>query len=84
MRCPRCLSDTQVVDSRPADGGDQVRRRRRCVSKKCGHRFSTYESHEEPIKEEAPKPRTGSPMRSKRQEVDEILPDEDDNYLPEG
>ena len=42
MRCPFCgADDTRVVDSRLADEGDQVRRRRRCVA--CDERFTTYE-----------------------------------------
>ena len=42
MRCPFCASeDTQVKDSRPAEGGAAIRRRRECAS--CGARFTTYE-----------------------------------------
>ena len=42
MRCPFCgADDTRVVDSRLADEGDQVCRRRRCVA--CDERFTTYE-----------------------------------------
>ncbi|MBU0654600.1 MAG: transcriptional regulator NrdR [Gammaproteobacteria bacterium] len=42
MRCPFCgTDDTRVVDSRLANEGDQVRRRRRCVA--CDERFTTYE-----------------------------------------
>jgi len=42
MRCPFCgAQDTKVVDSRLAGEGDQVRRRRECLS--CGERFTTYE-----------------------------------------
>ncbi len=42
MRCPFCgTDDTRVIDSRLADEGDQVRRRRRCVA--CDERFTTYE-----------------------------------------
>lgn len=33
--------DTRVIDSRPAEAGAAVRRRRRCES--CAHRFTTYE-----------------------------------------
>lgn len=44
MHCPFCgHSDTRVVDSRLANEGDQVRRRRECLSLKCKERFSTYE-----------------------------------------
>jgi transcriptional repressor NrdR len=42
MRCPYCGSeDTQVKDSRPAEDGTSIRRRRFCVA--CGARFTTYE-----------------------------------------
>ncbi len=42
MRCPTCSADdTRVIDSRPAEGGSAVRRRRRCET--CEHRFTTYE-----------------------------------------
>ncbi len=49
MRCPSCGStDTKVVDSRPADEGNSIRRRRECLQ--CGARFTTYErSGENPI-----------------------------------
>jgi len=42
MRCPFCSADeTRVVDSRLADQGDSVRRRRRCTA--CTGRFTTFE-----------------------------------------
>lgn len=42
MRCPFCRhEDTQVVDSRVADDGAAIRRRRRCPA--CDKRFTTYE-----------------------------------------
>jgi transcriptional repressor NrdR len=45
MKCPFCgHPDTQVVDSRGADEGDFIRRRRRCVG--CDRRFTTYERPE--------------------------------------
>lgn len=45
MRCPFCgAPDTRVIDSRLANDGDQVRRRRECAE--CGERFTTYESVE--------------------------------------
>ncbi|MEE3850555.1 transcriptional regulator NrdR [Gordonia sp. LSe1-13] len=43
MRCPFCrYEDTKVIDSRVADEGQAIRRRRSCAS--CGRRFSTVES----------------------------------------
>ena len=45
MRCPYCGKDnTRVIDSRPADDGASIRRRRECDS--CGKRFTTYEKVE--------------------------------------
>jgi transcriptional repressor NrdR len=46
MRCPACSSlDDRVVDSRLAEDGSAIRRRRECVG--CGRRFTTYERFEE-------------------------------------
>jgi transcriptional repressor NrdR len=45
MRCPFCsAADTKVIDSRLVAEGDQVRRRRECLS--CSERFTTYEGAE--------------------------------------
>src|SRR3954471_24039728 len=45
MRCLNCShDDTKVIDSRVANDGVAIRRRRECVS--CGFRFSTYEEME--------------------------------------
>ena len=42
MRCPSCgYGESKVVDSRPADDGASIRRRRECLE--CGNRFTTYE-----------------------------------------
>ncbi|MBB5689670.1 transcriptional repressor NrdR [Roseomonas alkaliterrae] len=42
MKCPFCgAEDTQVKDSRPAEDGAAIRRRRACAS--CGARFTTFE-----------------------------------------
>lgn len=44
MKCPACMSvQTLVKDSRPADDGRTVRRRRWCLA--CGNRFTTLEAH---------------------------------------
>jgi len=44
LHCPYCgCEDTRVIDSRLANEGDQVRRRRECASETCKERFSTYE-----------------------------------------
>ena len=45
MRCPYCAYlESKVVDSRPADEGASIRRRRECLS--CHKRFTTYETVE--------------------------------------
>lgn len=45
MKCPFCgYADSKVVDSRPTDEGNSIRRRRECLS--CGSRFTTYETVE--------------------------------------
>ena len=42
MKCPYCKqNDSRVIDSRSADDGATIRRRRECTS--CGRRFTTYE-----------------------------------------
>jgi transcriptional repressor NrdR len=42
MLCPVCgAPSTRVIDSRPAEGGLSIRRRRECEG--CGQRFTTYE-----------------------------------------
>jgi transcriptional repressor NrdR len=46
MHCPYCgAADAKVIDSRLADEGAAIRRRRRCGD--CAHRFTTYERLEE-------------------------------------
>ena len=46
VRCPYCQTDDdRVVDSRAAEAGAAIRRRRECNS--CGQRFSTYERAEQ-------------------------------------
>ena len=45
MKCPSCgYSESKVIDSRPADDGASIRRRRECLS--CAKRFTTYETVE--------------------------------------
>ena len=42
MKCPFCgFADSKVIDSRPADDGTTIRRRRECLD--CQKRFTTYE-----------------------------------------
>ena len=42
MKCPFCsFEESKVIDSRPTDEGERIRRRRECL--KCGTRFTTYE-----------------------------------------
>ena len=45
VRCPFCDQDnSKVVDSRPVEDTNSIRRRRMCES--CGKRFTTYEKVE--------------------------------------
>ena len=45
MKCPYCgYKESRVVDSRPADEGSSIRRRRECLA--CERRFTTYETME--------------------------------------
>jgi transcriptional repressor NrdR len=46
MNCPGCHASTRVLESRPADGGASVRRRRQCEG--CERRFTTFERRESP------------------------------------
>lgn len=49
MHCPFCGEDKdRVIDSRSAEGGKVIRRRRECL--KCKRRFTTYERAEETVK----------------------------------
>jgi len=42
MKCPFCsFPESKVIDSRPTDEGERIRRRRECLS--CAKRFTTYE-----------------------------------------
>ncbi len=42
MKCPFCgCEESKVIDSRPTDEGERIRRRRECIS--CAKRFTTYE-----------------------------------------
>lgn len=46
MRCPKCgCEESKVVDSRPSENNDAIRRRRECI--RCGCRFTTYERRED-------------------------------------
>ena len=45
MKCPFCeYEESKVIDSRPTDEGEAIRRRRECL--KCNKRFTTYEKIE--------------------------------------
>ena len=45
LKCPYCgYKESKVVDSRPADEGNSIRRRRECLA--CEKRFTTYETME--------------------------------------
>ena len=45
MKCPYCgCEDSKVIDSRPTDEGERIRRRRECLA--CQKRFNTFETIE--------------------------------------
>ena len=45
MKCPYCgYQESRVVDSRPTDDNERIRRRRECL--RCQRRFTTYEAVE--------------------------------------
>ena len=47
MKCPYCgYGESRVIDSRPTEDDEKIRRRRECLS--CGRRFTTYEIVESP------------------------------------
>ena len=55
MKCPYCgFNESKVIDSRPADENNSIRRRRECLS--CSRRFTTYETVESlPVEADAEK-----------------------------
>lgn len=65
MKCPYCgFPDTKVIDSRPTEDNEAVRRRRACL--KCKKRFTTYEHYEDQAIVVIKKDETREPfMRSK-------------------
>ncbi len=63
MRCPFCRSDNdRVIDSRAADDGFAIRRRRECLS--CERRYTTYERLEEAVIKVVKKDRAREPFNS--------------------
>lgn len=67
MRCPFChINDDKVIDSREADGGKIVRRRRQC--KNCGKRWTTREHVDENVRLTVIK-RDGSRVPYDRQKI---------------
>src|ERR1039458_1860934 len=47
MHCPVCGAESRVLDSRTAEDGESVRRRRECQAPGCQTRFTTYERIEQ-------------------------------------
>ena len=46
MKCPFCGNpDSKVVDSRPTEDGERIRRRRECIA--CQKRFTTFDNGKE-------------------------------------
>ncbi len=65
MICPACKAPTRVLESRPAEGGSAVRRRRACG--RCGSRFTTFERVQaEPL---TVRKRDGSRQRFNREKL---------------
>ena len=63
MKCPFCgYAESKVIDSRPTDENERIRRRRECMQ--CGKRFTTYE-----IIEDVP---ISVVKKDKSREVDEV------------
>ena len=45
MQCPKCGKNSRVLDTRTAEKGNAIRRRRICTA--CGQRFTTFEKIED-------------------------------------
>lgn len=43
MKCAKCGSNSDVTNTRPRSGGRVIKRRRQCISPKCGHWWHTIE-----------------------------------------
>ncbi|HAZ64035.1 MAG TPA: transcriptional regulator NrdR [Armatimonadetes bacterium] len=49
MNCPVCGAESRVLDTRTADDGESIRRRRECLADACRWRFTTYERIEQRV-----------------------------------
>lgn len=69
MRCPKCQSDTKVLETRTIEAG-LPKRRRECLS--CSYRFNTLEiledakPRQEKVREEKPKPKSSKASRPRQ------------------
>jgi hypothetical protein len=45
VKCPRCGSETRVLETRERDADLTLRRKRECTERRCRHRFWTGEAH---------------------------------------
>ena len=75
MKCPYCSFDeSKVIDSRPTDEGERIRRRRECL--RCGKRFTTYEILETMLQNsldrEVPSSQSGAYAMEKLRDIDEV------------
>src|SRR5581483_5742147 len=74
VRCPWCgRVEDRVVDSRPADHGAAIRRRRECLS--CSRRFTTFDRVEERLRRkgpEVPSRQVGLEVLSALQKLDAV------------
>ena len=81
MKCPYCgYLESKVVDSRPADEGASIRRRRECLS--CHKRFTTYETVESlPIRACEKRPVPYQSMEALAAEIEQILQNQMDREV---
>ncbi len=75
MKCPYCGNpDTKVIDSRPAEDGSSIRRRRACDI--CGKRITTYEKIETKVfsleEKEIPSSVVGELVMDELKDLDEV------------
>ncbi len=65
MKCPFCgFHDSKVIDTRPTDSNESIRRRRECL--KCKKRFTTYERVEDQTVVVIKKDETREPFQSSK------------------
>ena len=72
MKCPYCgFKESKVVDSRPAEEGNSIRRRRECLS--CSKRFTTYETVESLLRACEKRPVSVAQLEKLGEEIEQEL-----------